>query len=167
MITGHLEPEWIEQAEATARMRIEWAIRAKAAGSHGFEGERSALNRQGAWGEAFVGQTYGLEWSHTGEVWRRHEADIGPLDVRSTEVRPANLLIRPGDPDERIFVAVHVPKEPRIEDELQISGWDYAGLCKVEAYLWHANNRNRPPVYILPWGALRFPSALFDVLGKP
>lgn len=73
----------------------------------------------GALAELAVAKQYGFYWSPTSvEDFKALDGDAGPLQVRSTTRSDGRLIVRPNDPDDRVFVFV-VNKPPRF----YLSGW--------------------------------------------
>ena len=165
MIRGHLQPAWIERAEASCAHHRAMAETLRGSDKRGYEGDRTTIQRQGAWGEAFVAQVYGLPMQEltADQFDKRHLPDVGPVDVRATAYRSGGLILHEDDPSERIVVLTYVPRDPKPADLLGIVGWLLAELGKHERY-WPGPNPRRP-CYLVPAMDLRAPQQLKLELG--
>jgi hypothetical protein len=112
---------------------------------HGYEGAGWDPNLEGACGELAAAKALGLYWDGSINTWK--QPDVGNLHVRTMGKHHYDLLIRPGDDDEGLFVLV-TGKCP----EFRVHGWIRGRDAKNQD--WIKNHGNRSPAYFVPQSML-------------
>lgn len=106
------------------------------------------LHIEGAAGEMAAAKALNVYWGATVNTYKRG-GDIGQrIQVRTRSRRDYELLVRPSDRDEDIFVLV-TGKSPRFE----VHGWLMGREAKHPDFLKNHGGRN--PAYFVPHRALR------------
>lgn len=82
-------------------------------------------------------------------IEHKNAADVGPLEVRATDLSHGGLLMHDDDKDERIYILVTGSRENFV-----IQGWLYGKEGKKPAY-WRSDIRE--PAFIAPQRVLRTP----------
>lgn len=158
---------------AAARVGHARDSRANARGSEhraALVGEDSGLRNHtlGALGELVVARYLGIPWSESVDTFTR-ELDVGRFEVRTRSTPEAELIIRPRDPDARVYVLV-VPepdspaswyllrRERRWPAAWRVAGWKVARDGKRQE--WQRDPGGRLPAFFVPQTALRFPDEL-------
>lgn len=100
---------------------------------------------QGAIGEMVVAKHFNLYWEAVvRDPWNEIQSDVGKgLEIRTTGPN-RRLIVRSGDPDDKVFI--HVAGE-RLE--WTITGWLLGWEAKQDQWLTNAGN-NRPPAWFVP-----------------
>jgi hypothetical protein len=125
--------------------RKHWGAR----GSHGADNTRygNRLHYHGACAEASVAKYLNVWWD--GDIGNYAAADVGRLQVRSTPKSWGDLLIRPKDNGDHLFILVRLDELP----VCKLVGWIYGRDAKQQRF-WKDLRNNRPPVYLVPPGEL-------------
>ena len=100
---------------------------------------------EGALAEMAVAKHLDLYWSHS--CGTRRGADVGPLQVRHTELPNGNMILHPGDKDDELCVFV-----TGTSGKYTLHGWTRQGDVKLPEY-WRTNVRY--PAYFVPREALK------------
>lgn len=150
---------WHEYAMASeiGRLRQLAAIRRGRPDSHGFNGLGWSEHIEGACGELAVSKLLGVYWD--GGVDTFKHPDIGTrIQVRTRSSHSYELIIRPDDPDDEIFILV-TGKCPSYRIHGFCSGSD--GKNKK----FSQTHGGRPPAFFIPPSALRPISELINDYG--
>ena len=108
----------------------------------------SGLHVEGAAGEMAVAKALNIYWAATVNTYK-DGGDIGRrIQVRTRSKHDYELIVRPSDRDDDIFVLV-TGKSP----SFQIHGWIHGHEAKKKDYL--KGHGNRDPAYFVPHCALR------------
>jgi hypothetical protein len=105
------EDEWLYAGTIGLRRQIQ-AITKKFAPAHGIEDDRNkyegiGYNVMGASGEAVVAKWLGIPWDGGGlQIERRHDGDVGRLEVRTVLRHDYPLRLHDNDKPERVYVLV-------------------------------------------------------------
>ena len=129
------------QAAMAGMMRQISAIARGRHDVHGFAGAGWDLHVEGACGEYAVAKWANLFWN--GTVGRIDCNDVGELEVRTTSHRSKNLILRPKDPDDRVFVSVY-GRAP----EFELVGWIHAKEGKDREH-WREPDNGRPGAFFV------------------
>jgi len=128
------------------RMRHLSSIKAGLQDSHGFDGCGWSEHIEGACGEMAVAKHLGIYWD--GSVNTFHQCDLPGLQVRTRSRHDYDLIVRPSDRDDDIFVLV-TGKCPHYT----IHGWIAGRDAKKQEY--EAAHGGRPTAYFVPRSALQ------------
>jgi hypothetical protein len=147
-VTRHLSSEDMHWVETVARQRQDEAVRAGRPDRHGYRGSDGyALHRLGAAGELVVARFLEVPWEATVNTFKA--PDIGDiLQIRTRSEHWHDLIIRPDDSDDEVFVLV--TGEP---PELIIHGWIVGRDAKQSQ--WRNEHGGRPMAYFVPKIALQ------------
>jgi hypothetical protein len=146
----HLTPEEIEAATQEGRARH---ANARAQGfqhNAGFEPKGATEDVNGRAAEIAVAKLLGVfpgVFDLQQDSANRHDGDVAHHEVRHTHLEHGRLIIRPRDPDDRVYVLV-VGTMP----DLRIVGWIRGAEAKQQSW-WMAPNE-RPGAYFVPQDAL-------------
>ena len=105
------ESEWLHAGTIGLRRQIQ-AITKKFSPAHGVEGHRNryegiAYNVMGAAGEACVAKWLGISWDGGGlQIERRHDGDVGQLEVRTAPNHSYPLRLHDNDKPDRVYILV-------------------------------------------------------------
>lgn len=109
----------------------------------------------GAGAEMALAKYLNVFWSFSVNTFKR-EADVGTLEVRSSDRHDYNLLLRPGDAQDSSWVLV----TGRVEDRLyRIQGWARGSAIMTPDY-WREIDNGRPGCWIYPSRLLSSPQSL-------
>jgi hypothetical protein len=115
---------------------------------HGFDGlEGWTVHIEGAAGEMAVAKALGLFWNGSLNTFKT-QADVQRLEVRTRSKHYYELLIRPNDDSDALFVLV-TGRAP----DFEVKGWIRGSEAKKQE--WLQNHGGRPPAYFVPHDALR------------
>lgn len=116
--------------------------------SYGFNGNKGLeLHVEGAAGELAVSVALGLPWDESVGTFKSGP-DVGEsVQVRTRSRHDYELLVRPDDPEDSIFVLV-----TGISPELTVRGWMIGKDCKNSK--WLETHGGRPPAYFVPTSEL-------------
>jgi len=138
-----LTPAECALAESVGRLRHEDAKRNGRQAAHGLDVDDATalrLDIRGAFGELVIAKHFGVFWNGTiGESGD----DVRRLHVRMTTRDDGCCVVRPKDPNDRVFVLV-VGTKP----EFYICGWIWGLDAKRDNWLTPTNGR--PPAYFVP-----------------
>lgn len=117
---------------------------------HGLEMEESKtwnMNVEGAAAEAAVAKATGLYWDGSVNTFKRG-GDVMGMEVRSSDLTGASLIVRPDDSPNGVFILV-IGEAPRFD----VIGWISGKDAMQEK--WFTNKGNpRPKAYFVPQDAL-------------
>ena len=116
-------------------------------------------SRVGARGELAVAKA--MNWYYDGSVNTfKNGYDVYKVQVRTRKEKHYDLLVRPDDRDEDVFVLVI----PQNEKDFIIHGWEVAKKCKRKEF--ESKNTSRPTAYFYPQGLLNPMDTLKEYLDK-
>lgn len=132
--------------------------------NHGYTGKNQwDIDIEGAIAEMIVAKTLGLYWDGSIDVFKRGDIndEVSWIEVRWIDSREKRLIVRPDDPDDRVFILVmgHCPK-------YRIVGYISGAQAKEVGSLESPNDR--PPAYFVTWENLRpfFPTTTLSSLRR-
>lgn len=105
------------------------------------------LHLQGAAAEAAVAKWRNVWWS--GALNQLKAADVGSLQVRSTQHENGCLIVHPSDPDDDVFILA-VGKAPTF----RLAGWIRGSAAKDQGF-WRDPTGKGRAAYFVPQSALR------------
>lgn len=106
----------------------------------------------GACGEMALAKYLGVFWD--GNMGNFKAADVGALQVRTTQRAAGSLILHPGDKDEDVFILVLSHNLP----SFLLRGWIYGHEGKVQKW-WRDGTEGRPAFFV-PQSALHDMSTL-------
>lgn len=144
---------WHEAAMAShvGWMRQLAAIKAGKTDSHGYGGLGWSEHIEGACGEMAVAKRLSVYWDGSINTWKAN--DLPGLQVRTRSRHDYELIVRPDDDDQAVWVLV-TGKCP----EYRVRGW-ISGADAKQAE-WLAGHGGRPAAYFVPVERLRSVSEL-------
>lgn len=104
------------------------------------------LHIEGACGEQAAARSTGRWWPASNRTYKR-DCDVLGFEVRTRSSHFYDLIIRPNDPDNRVFVLV-TGRAP----DFCVRGWIYARDGKLAEY--ERQHANRAAAYFVPQSAL-------------
>lgn len=123
------------------------ALRMKLADKHGFRGQDGEqIHIAGACGELACAKALNIAWDATVNTFK-HGGDLGDLQVRTRSRPEYDLIVRPDDYDEDIFILV-LGTNP-----YHVVGWISGEDAKQPQ--WRQAYGNRPAAYFVPQSELR------------
>lgn len=128
-------------ASEIGRTRQLEAIRRYRADRHGFAGAGWSEHIEGACGELAVAKSLGVYWDGAINTFSRE--DLPDLQVRTRSRHDYDLIVRPQDSDDHIWVLV-TGKCPTY----RVRGWIRGRDAKQP--LWERTHGDRPPAYFVP-----------------
>jgi hypothetical protein len=134
---------WYEYAMASeqGRLRQMASIRAGRLDQHGFEGCGWDAHIEGACGEQAVAKCLNIYWSGGVDVFKAD--DLPGIQVRTRSLHSYDLIVRPCDPDDTIWVLV-TGRCPSYD----VRGWILGSAAKQDR--WLRTHGNRPPAFFVP-----------------
>ena len=140
---------WTEMWIATGigRIRQLEALKKNLPDKYGFTGDGWSVHIEGACGELAVAKALNMYWAGTVNTFKS-KADVGKLEVRTRSRHDYDLLVRPDDKDESIFIHV-TGKAP----EFKIHGWLLGKDAKQPNFL--QNYGGRDGAYFVPSSNLK------------
>jgi len=159
--------EWFEiamAAEIGNRRQIE-AMRANKKPAYSFlDGSQTQdeweLHIQGAMGECAVAKYYRLYWNGSVNTFKLADID-GKIQVRTRRKDYYDLLVRPADSDNDIFILV-TGVVGSYSQSLTIRGWCWGHEAKRKQ--WSKTHGNRPAAYFVPQNQLHDMGKLKELL---
>lgn len=141
--------QWNEVSLAawTGMQRQMKALAASRPDRHGFTGAGWSEHIEGACGEVAAAKALGVYWTPTVNTFTAG-GDVGALQVRTRSRDDYELLIRPQDRDEDVFILVR-GKSP----SFSVVGWIRGRDAKRAE--WMREHGGRPPAYFVPDAALQ------------
>lgn len=138
---------WHEAAMASeiGRLRQLVSVKRGLLDQHGYSGDGWSEHIEGACGELAVAKALGRYWD--GSVNTFEQPDLPGLQVRTRSQPYYDLIVRPSDSDEDLYVLV-TGRCPRYF----VRGWVTGAEAKKEQWLQH--HGNRPAAYFVPQSAL-------------
>jgi hypothetical protein len=135
--------EWYEYAMASdvGRMRSLASIRQGLKHKYGMSTAGWTESIEGACGELAVAKALGIYWD--GSVNTFKAPDVGNLQVRTRSKDHYDLIVRPEDKSEDVFVLV-----TGVCPDYVVHGWTTGADAKQGCYL--QTYGNRPPAYFVP-----------------
>lgn len=118
---------------------------------HGFSGDGWGMHIEGAGGEMALAKYLGVYWDGSVNTFKRD--DLPGIQVRTRSSHGYELLVRPADSKDEVFVLVtgQMPS-------YRIRGWIRgADAMRLE---WLKAHGGRPPAFFVPHGALKPMEAL-------
>jgi len=139
---------WWELAAASevGRMRQLAAVRAGRPDRHGFKGPGWDVHIEGAAGEMAVAKGLGLYWDASVDTFKG-SPDLPGIQVRTRSRDDYDLIVRPDDPDNEVFVLV-TGRSPTF----WLRGWINGREAKQEQ--WKRTYGGRPGAFFVPVSAL-------------
>lgn len=110
--------------------------------AHGYEGDGWNINIEGAAGEVAVAKCIGAYWNGSIDTFKVG-GDVSGIEVRTRSKRDYDLLVRPGDNNDALFVLV-IGVCPNFD----VIGWMIGRDAKQPRYL--QDYGKRPPAYFVP-----------------
>jgi hypothetical protein len=148
-----LEPNELNLAALVGVRRHICALQGRRPDKHGLKPEDGWLvHIEGACGELAVAKYLGAYWKPTVNTFKSGH-DVAGCQVRTRSKEDYDLLVRPDDKDEDIYVLV-TGYAPRY----RIRGWMRGKDAKQKRWV-HAYG-NRPPAYFIPADELNPPEDL-------
>ena len=146
-MTHPITLSWHEAAMASevGRLRQLASVKAGRQDQHGFSGDGWSEHIEGACGEAAVAKALNIFWDGSIDAFSRD--DLPGLQVRTRSQHDWDLIVRPHDADQAIWVLV----TGRCPSYL-VHGWIYGHEAKAPA--WLRTYGGRPPAYFVPKAAL-------------
>jgi hypothetical protein len=150
---------WHEVAMASeiGRLRQLASIKASRLDRHGFSGNGWDVHIEGACGELAAAKYLDLYWDGSVDTFKAN--DLPLIQVRTRSRHDYELLVRPEDDDEAIWVLV-TGQSPCF----WLRGWLMGRECK--RFEWVREHGGRPPAYFVPTLGLRPISQLRFGLNK-
>ena len=147
---------WHESAMASdvGRLRQLAAIKAGLMDRHGYAGNGWAEHIEGAMGELVVAKVLDIYWDGSVNTFSR--SDLPGIEVRTRSKGDYELIVRPHDSDESVFVLV-TGKCPIYV----VRGWIKGRDAKRPE--WLKEHGSRPPAHFVPQEALKPVEALLEV----
>lgn len=140
----NIELTWTELwlASEVGKLRQFESLRKGLPDKHGFEGGGWEIHIQGAAGEMAVAKALGMYWGGSVNTFKT-EADVGAFEIRTRSRSDYDLLVRPDDNDNAVFIHVtgQAPK-------FQIHGWLKGSEAKRPEFSQAYGNR--APAYFVP-----------------
>ena len=133
-------------ASEIGRLRQLASVKAGRQDQHGFAGDGWSEHIEGACGEQAVAKALNVYWDGSIDSFKRD--DLPGLQVRTRSNHQWDLLIRPNDPDQAVYVLV-TGRCP----SYRVHGWIHGHEAKQAC--WLRDYGNRPPAYFVPQSALR------------
>jgi hypothetical protein len=130
----------IEVTERGRRDRGMWAVT---------QAENEAVHILGVRGEIAVAWALGFTDFQPSATFRFGAPDVGPYHVRATYHDPGALIIRPNDPDDRIYISVCLATCP----VARLTGWAWGREAKRPQFLKGPNGK--APAWFVPFWVLR------------
>jgi hypothetical protein len=144
--SGIIEGAQLEHAKTIARLRQDEAVAAKRPDRHGFKGDGYQIHLQGALGELVCCAVMDIEWDASVNTFKKPDV-LDCLQVRTRSTSGYDLLIRPTDADDEIFI--HVTFDIKAgEPYFTVHGGMTGRDGKRQEWL-HAHG-GRPPAYFIP-----------------
>ncbi len=114
---------------------------------HGYEGEGWNIHIEGAAGELALAKWLGRYWDGSVNTFQSG-GDVGEIQVRTRSKEDYDLLVRPGDKEDAVFVLV-IGKAPRF----RVVGWIRGADAKRPE--WLRAYGGRAEAYFVPQHALK------------
>jgi hypothetical protein len=142
-----LTPVEMQQAAMIGVLRQIESIRLRLKDSFGADPDNGwSLNIEGAAGEMAVAKILDLYWGMPVNTFKRG-GDVGHIQVRTRSRHHSELIVRPGDRDDDVFVLV-TGRSPHFQVHGYIAGGQAKQRCWLHGY------GGRPPAYFVPQSAL-------------
>lgn len=153
MVEVQLTEEEIAEANRIAYQRQKQNLEKGREDRYGADpDEGMTLHRRGAQGEKAVSKWLGVEWD--GNIGNLEAADVGVLEVRTTEYQDGALILHPEDNDDSIFILV--TEEYPI---YRIRGWIRGSSGKSNEF-WEDRSGGGRHAYFVPQNRLNDPDVL-------
>ena len=136
---------WYELAQAgtCGLLRNIEAYRDNRPNSHGLDDNKDwEIHINGAIGEMIVAKAFNLYWDGSINTFKT-QPDVAGLQVRTRSKDEYELLVRPDDDNDKIFV--HVTGK---RFKYKVKGWKMGRDCKRKE--WFKTFDRRPPAYFVP-----------------
>lgn len=122
------------------------SIRKNLQDAHGYNGEDGWTKHiEGACGEMVVAKLLGMYWDGSVNTFKR--PDVGTIQVRTRSKSTYDLIVRPNDEDDSIFVLV-----TGVAPSFEVVGFIRGGDAKQEA--WSESYGDRPSAFFVPQESL-------------
>lgn len=143
----------LELAAAVGLRRQLSSMRDQREDRYGFSGPGWSIHIEGACGELAVAKAMGRYWNGGVDTFKGPDvpgqaADTGSIQVRTRSNRDYDLIVRPNDADQDVFILV-TGRAP----EFEVHGWIRGREAKQE--MWLRTYGDRPPAYFVPQAALQ------------
>jgi hypothetical protein len=148
--TVTLTPYESELAAGVGLRRHLSALRRGLVNHHGYKGDGWGDHIEAAGAELAVAKFLGRYWSGSVDTFKA-SGDVGPYEVRWRSSTTYDLLIRPGDADDRPFFLV-LGQFPTY----RVVGWIMGRDGKREE--WRQHYGDRPAAFFVPQSALHPPT---------
>jgi len=160
LVMIEVELNWVELwlASEIGKLRQFESLRKGLPDKYGFEGAGWNLHILGASGEMAAAKALGIYYGGSVNTFRT-QADVGSLEIRTRSKDSYELLVRPDDKDQAIYV--HVTGS---NTKFKVHGWLFGKEAKEEQYL--QTHGGRDPAYFVPFSALKNLSDLKALLKK-
>jgi hypothetical protein len=130
----------LRQIEAVVRGRPD---------QHGFEGDGWGAHIEGALAEMAAAKAVNAYWDAPVNTFKDPaRGDVGPYEVRRRSRQDYEVLIRRGDADSKVHIAVF-GCAPRF----RVAGWLFGFEAKQDK--WLQGHADRDPAWFMPQGELR------------
>lgn len=136
----------INMAANVGLMRQLCALKAGKHDAHGFDGAGWSEHIEGACGELAVAKILGRYWDGSVNTWKAD--DLPGLQIRTRSRHDYDLIVRPGDDDQAVFVLV-TGQCP----EYRVRGWITGAEAKRRELVRYYGCR--PAAYFVPAEQLR------------
>lgn len=151
--------EWFEVSVALhiSGLRHAMSVRDKRQDNHGYEGRDLQDNLYGVLGEMAVAKLKNFYFPATVDTFK--DADLGRnIQVRTVgSNRNRNLIVRPDDSSDDVFVLVEIHKKQGYYDGF-VHGWIWGKDAKRDDWLSDFGHPQRPSAYRVPTSELNEPS---------
>jgi len=136
---SQLEIMWASQI---GTIRHTEAIKKGLSDKHGFDGDGLMIHINGACGEMAVAKALGIYWAGSINTFKK-ERDVGKWEVRTRSKDYYDLLIRPDDDENNIYILVtgEIPT-------FKVQGFILGKSAKRQE--WMKDYGGRPPAYFIP-----------------
>lgn len=146
-MTVTLTPYEVQMGATVGLRRHLEALELRLPDRHGYQGDGWGIHIEGALGELALAKYLGKYWDGSVNTFKR-QGDVGQIQVRTRSRDDFELLVRPDDRDEDIFVLV-VGQAPRY----RVVGWIRGSEAKRPE--WQQTYGQRPPAYFVPQASLK------------
>lgn len=139
-----LSSEDLTWASSVGAARHISAIRRGLKDKHGLMADTAwQVHIEGACGELAAAKALGVPWSATVDTFKRGDDVPGGWQIRTRSRPEYELIVRPGDPDDALFLLVL-----GVAPHYVVKGWITGREAKRPE--WSRAHGNRPPAYFVP-----------------
>lgn len=144
-ITLNWTEVWL--ASEVGKLRQFESLRKGLEDKYGFEGDGWNVHIAGACGEMAVAKALGRYWGGSVNTFRK-EGDVGALEVRTRSRHDYELLVRPDDKNDAVYIHV-TGKAPKFKIHGWLKGEDAKNMK------WSQTHGHRDPAFFVPFTALQ------------